>query len=170
MSQSEIERLTAELADMTERCSQWQTGYDTQERDLATLKAELAEAKQKLKTMGHDRNYWKEHCDQREAERDEARRELAESRVEWSKTIAELAEARQKLKIPHPVRDFVNECNKLLTAKDNALAAAKEKHERELFDCGGINDAWAMELDKLKAELAAAKKHITYLANSMYKP
>ncbi len=90
--------------------------------------------------------------------------ELKSRREQVASLTAELAGWQTEF------QEVESERNRFLRERDEArreLAEAKEKHERELFDCGGINDAWAMEVDKLKAELAEATKRFTALREAI---
>ncbi len=129
--QAEIDRLTAELAAEREANKTLAAVIDDRQR---LYEEEIAKAQS---TGGQFIKHWHEACNKR----DRLTAELAELTAICAAQQTDMANAREQ-------RDEAR----------RELAEAKEKHERELFDCGGTNDAWAMEVDKLKAELTEAKR------------
>ena len=75
---------------------------------------------------------------------------------ERSELKAELHAANEKLKIPHPARDFVNEFNVLLAAKDRAMKSLEENLKESqaiIQDERNLSHSRFLEIEKLKKEV-----------------
>lgn len=78
----------------------------------------------------------------------EANKRIANAQAEAAKVYGPVIdELREKLKEPHPARDFVNECNAIIAAKDKELAELRQRLE-----------AAETALEKIANPLVYAKK------------